>query len=228
MSEDSYGPHTLECHSAGQGGSAIDVAESFAQAARAAGVRDPRVLRAIAEVPRRLFAPQDIDALVDVDTPVPIPFGQTTSQPSTIARMLEALDLTPASRVLEIGTGHGYEAAVLSRLVAEVWSVEWWPGLAEVAAQNLADFGADHVHVVTGDGRLGRPAHAPYDAIVIAAQSADIPPALMEQLVVGGRLVMPLGPVGREECVVLSKDSRGGTYWLRTLGPVIFVPLLGT
>ena len=204
--------------------------DALVERARAAGgarmvtistkIRQFDVLRAIAEVPRRLFAPQDIDALVDVDTPVPIPFGQTTSQPSTIARMLEALDLTPASRVLEIGTGHGYEAAVLSRLVAEVWSVEWWPG--------LADFGADHVHVVTGDGRLGLPAHAPYDAIVIAAQSADIPPALMEQLVVGGRLVMPLGPVGREECVVLSKDSRGGTYWLRTLGPVIFVPLLGT
>ncbi|CAB4953240.1 unannotated protein [freshwater metagenome] len=185
------------------------------------------MLRAIGDVPRRLFAPDGGDSLVDIDTPVPIPFGQTTSQPSTIALMVEALDLRPSSRVLEIGTGYGYEAAVLSRLAAEVWSVEWWPALAEVAAANLAGFGADHVHVVTGDGRLGLPEQAPYDAIVVAAQSADIPPALIAQLAVGGRLVMPLGPAGSEECVVLTTDANGGTYWLRTLGAVHFVPLLG-
>ena len=184
------------------------------------------MLAALAAVPRSGFVPPDSLEAVDADLPVPLPCDQTTSQPSLVALMVEALRVGPDDRVLEIGTGYGFEAAVLSRLAAQVWSVEWFDHLAEAASANLARFGADNVHVVTGDGRRGLPEHAPFDAVVVAARADDVPSALADQVADGGRVVLPLGPAGQEECVVLVKRA-GRLERAGSLGPVRFVPLQG-
>lgn len=198
----------------------------FVKEARATGVTDPEVLAALGRVPRRCFVPEGLNDLVNLDAPVPLPFGQTTTQPSLIALMVEALHLTPASTVLEVGTGYGYEAALMSLLAAQVWSIEWWPELAQTAALNLQRFGADNVTVIAGDGRVGLPEHSPYDGIIVAARADQVPTALMDQLAIGGRLVAPLGPSGSEQCTILTKDSNGVVTVVGTLGPVRFVPLL--
>jgi protein-L-isoaspartate(D-aspartate) O-methyltransferase len=199
----------------------------FVREAVGAGVRDARVLEALRHVSRAQFVPQGSPSRrVDLDAPVPLPCGQTTSQPSLIGLMLEALELQPDDRVLEVGTGYGFEAALLGGLVAEVWTVEWWPELARRAAENLAAVGADNVHVVTGDGRLGLPEHAPYDAVVVAAQCDEVPQALGRQVRVGGRIVAPVGAAGRERCLLLAKQTDGSLRQVRDLGAVRFVPLL--
>lgn len=195
-------------------------------AARAAGVHDERVLAAVAAVPREGFVPAHARPEAPRDRPVPIGSGQTTSQPSLIAKMLAALALTGHERVLEVGTGHGYQTALLTHLAAEVWSIERFAGLAEVARANLADQGISGAEVVVGDGTRGLPEHAPFDAIVVAAAAEQLPEALGAQLVEGGRLVAPVGPDGAQEVVVYTRRE-GHLEELERLTPVRFVPLVG-
>ncbi|AKU90035.1 protein-L-isoaspartate(D-aspartate) O-methyltransferase [Vulgatibacter incomptus] len=177
-------------------------------ASRRTGVRDARVLDAIATIEREAFVPTSFRFLAQNDTPIRIPDGQVTTQPSLVARMVEALRLEGDERVLEVGTGLGYQAAVLSRLCAEVVTIERFAGLAEGARRNLRDAGITTVTVIHGDGTLGHPPLAPYDAIVVAAASPDVSPPLVEQLAEGGILVQPMGPGGAEVVTVFHK--RGG------------------
>ena len=195
-------------------------------ACRAAGVRDERVLAAIGAVDRTAFVPAGEEAGARRDAPIPIPHGQVTTQPSLVARMVEALALDGSERVLEVGAGLGYQAAVLAALAAEVWSVEWRADLAEAAAANLAAAGVANAAVVAGDGTCGLPAHAPYDAIVVAAAFGTVPPPLARQLVPGGRLVQPIGPGGAED-VTLFTERDGGLVRVRTVCGAHFVRLHG-
>jgi len=193
----------------------------------ARGVRDPRVLEALRTVPREAFVPERLAELAYEDTPLPIDAEQTISQPYIVALMAEALELSPGDRVLEVGAGSGYAAAVLSRIVGEIWAIERHQVLAEQAARRLERLGYSNVHVVQGDGTLGLPEHAPFDAIVVAAGGPDVPPALVDQLAPGGRLVIPVGPDPRlQELVRIRKDDRGG-FSREHLGGVRFVPLVG-
>ena len=193
-------------------------------AAVGAGVRDARVLEALAAVPRTRYVPQDNYAAVDRDRPIPIGGAQVTTQPSLVATMVEALELIGVERVLEIGTGLGYQAAILGRLAAEVWSVERLPELAAVAAANLA--GEGNVHVVVGDGSEGLADSAPFDAIVVAAAHPRVPAPLAAQLAEGGRLVQPIGPSGRED-VTLFRRRAGTLQRDRIVADAHFVPLCG-
>ncbi len=193
--------------------------------ARAAGIRDPRVLDAVGAVDRRQFLPLESVGRAAVDAPIALPCSQTTSQPSLIALMVEALETEPTHRVLEIGTGYGFEAAILAQLVDQVWTIEWWPELADRARQNLIDAGVSNVHVFAGDGNAGLPDRAPFDGIVVAARCDVPPPLLVDQLAEGGRLVLPLGPEGAEQLLVMAKRD-GQLVQVRRLGPVRFVPLV--
>jgi len=195
----------------------------------ARGVRDPRVLDAMRVVPRESFVPERFADLAYEDAPLPIALEQTISQPYIVAVMAEALELTTEDRVLEIGAGSGYAAAVLSRLAAEVYTVERHPTLADSAHRLLTELGYGNVHVLEGDGTLGWPEHAPYDGIVAAAGGPEVPPSLLAQLAVGGRLVMPIGPTPLEQTLVRLRRTGPGTDDLRreTLGAVRFVPLIG-
>jgi protein-L-isoaspartate(D-aspartate) O-methyltransferase len=196
-------------------------------AAAAEGVTDPRVLDALDAVPRTAFLPPDQVRRADIDAALPLSHGQTTSQPSLVAEMIQAMRLTPTSRVLEVGTGHGYEAALLGRVAAEVWTVEVVPELADTARRVLTGIGASNVHVVRGDGRFGLPEHAPYDGIVVAAQCDAPPAALLDQLAVGARLVAPVGGRGSQRCLVLQRREDGTVAQVDDLGEVVFVPLVG-
>ena len=190
-------------------------------------IRDPLVLRAMGEVARERFLPDSLAEFAYDDTPLPIEAGQTISQPYIVALMAQALELAGGDRVLEIGTGSGYAAAVLSRIAGEVYSVERHGVLARLARERCRDLGYDNVHVLEGDGSLGWAEHAPYDAIVVAAGGPDVPPALLAQLGDGGRLVMPVGsdPWSQELIEVVRRP--GGAFTRRTLGAVRFVPLVG-
>jgi len=190
------------------------------------GVSDRRVLAALSSVPREAFVSLELAGCAYDDAPLPIGDGQTISQPYIVAFTAEALQLTPGDRVLDIGTGSGYAAAVLSRLGREVFSVERVDGLCRSASERLAELGYDNVHVRCGDGTLGWPEHAPFDAIAVAAVGPHPPPALLEQLVIGGRLVMPIGPVGSQTLMRLTRTSRTG-YSEEALVDVRFVPLIG-
>ena len=194
-------------------------------AARRAGVQDTRILTALEAVPRERFVPRDRRRDVDRDRPIRIAEGQTTSQPSLIAAMLQALELTSDDHVLEIGTGTGYQAALLSQLVAQVYTVERFPRLAEAARRNLAACGIDNVEVVVGDGTKGLPEYAPYDAITIAAATPELPAVLGEQLVDGGRLIAPVGPEGVQEVLIFRAEG-GRLEQVRRLTGVRFVPLV--
>jgi protein-L-isoaspartate(D-aspartate) O-methyltransferase len=174
-------------------------------AAREAGVRDERLLAAIREVPRADFVPPGLADAAYEDRPLPIAHGQVTTQPSLVARMVEAFALRGDERVLEIGTGLGWQTALLARLARFVWSVERWADLAEEARTRLARFGAENVEVVVGDGSGGLPEHAPYETILVAAAFTSVPPVLAAQLAEGGRLVQPLGPGGAEEVVLFER-----------------------
>jgi protein-L-isoaspartate(D-aspartate) O-methyltransferase len=183
------------------------VEASLVRACWLAGVRDTRVLEAVGAVPREGFVPSELADRADVDCPLPIPHGQVTTQPSLVARMIEALELSGAERVLEVGTGHGWQTALLARLAGEVWSVERFAGIAETARENLQRHGVERTHVVVGDGTEGLAEHGPFDAILVAAAFPSVPRPLAAQLADGGRLVMPIGPGGREIVVLYVKSG---------------------
>jgi protein-L-isoaspartate(D-aspartate) O-methyltransferase len=187
-------------------------------------VRDARVLDAVAGVPRAAFVPASAQPRAYRDEPIPIPFGQVTTQPSLVARMLEALALEGHERVLEIGTGYGYQTALLARLAARVVSVERLAGLARVARRNLK--GLANVELLVADGSAGCEARGPFDAIVVSAAFTSVPEPLAEQLVMGGRLVQPLGSGGHDE-VVLFERSATGLEQRRSVTPAHFVRLYG-
>ena len=192
---------------------------------RERGVNSPRVLEAMLAVPRHLFVPEDYVASAYTDQPLPIGEGQTISQPYMVAVMTEALELTGTERVLEIGTGSGYQAAVLSLLAAEVYTIESHASLALEARRRLARLGYSNVHVHTGDGTLGLPELAPFDAIVVTAAAPRVPPPLVEQLAEGGRLVIPVGQTDQQELLQVRKSGDETTS--RMLHYCRFVPLVG-
>jgi protein-L-isoaspartate(D-aspartate) O-methyltransferase len=194
-----------------------------AEQIRARGVRDARVLDAISRVPRDRFVPGPLRAEAYEDRPLAIGHGQTISQPYVVAYMSEALRLEPSHRVLEIGTGCGYQTAMLAELAGEVFSIELVAELARRARETLDALGYGNVHVRTGDGYEGWPEHAPYDRVVGAAAAPSVPPALVAQLADGGILVMPIGTV-HQELVVLQK--RGATVETLATLPVRFVPMI--
>jgi protein-L-isoaspartate(D-aspartate) O-methyltransferase len=174
-----------------------------------AGIRDARVLGAFRLLPRAEFVPDGQRSRAYQDVPLPIPHGQVTTQPSLIAKMLEALALRGPERVLEVGTGLGFQTALLSKLAREVWSVERWPDLAASAEASLRRCGVDNVRVAVGDGTSGLPRAAPFDAIVVSAAFVRVPCPLPDQLARDGRLVAPVGPGGREEVVLYVKAATG-------------------
>ncbi|MBK7974040.1 MAG: protein-L-isoaspartate(D-aspartate) O-methyltransferase [Deltaproteobacteria bacterium] len=191
------------------------------------GVRDPNVLRAMSRVPRERFVPPDsVDFAYD-DRPLPIGHGQTISQPYVVALMTEALELGPGDRVLEIGTGSGYAAAVLAECAREVDTIERHEGLAASARARLAELGYANVRVRVGDGTLGWPEAAPFDAIVATAGGPTVPRALLAQLAVGGRLVMPVGAMKNAQTLVRVVRTFDDRFEEDDLGGVAFVPLIG-
>ncbi len=193
---------------------------------RSRGVRDPRVLDAMVAVPREAFLPPELAELAYEDRPLPIEAGQTISQPYIVAVMTEALGLEPNERVLEIGTGAGYAAAVLAHLANEVFTIERHAELAELARGRLEKLGYANVEVRCGDGTLGWSEKAPFDAIVVAAGGPDVPRALLDQLAIGGRLVIPVGTGRAQELVRVTRTS-AIDYQREDLGAVQFVPLIG-
>jgi protein-L-isoaspartate(D-aspartate) O-methyltransferase len=191
------------------------------------GVRSEVVARAMREVPREAFMSEEMREFAYSDSPLPIGEGQTISQPYIVAYMTEALELEGGERVLEVGTGSGYAAAVLSRIAGEVYTIERHPSLARGARAALERLGYDNVQVIEGDGSRGWPDAAPYDAIVVAAGGPEVPPALREQLAVGGRLVMPVGSTPGEQQLVRVTRVDENDFEQEDLLPVRFVPLIG-
>lgn len=189
------------------------------------GVNDQRVLAAMREVPRHLFVPPDARQYAYVDSPIRIGSGQTISQPFIVALMTELLDVHPEHRVLDVGTGSGYQAAILGALAAEVHSIERHPELAESARETLEQLGYSSIHVHIGDGTQGYPPAAPYDRIIVAAAAPAVPQALLDQLAPEGRLVIPVGPRHSQHLEVW---DRTGDQFEQTINiPVVFVPLIG-
>ncbi len=186
-------------------------------------VKDPRVLDAMKSVPRHLFVPERYAKEAYADTPLPIGHGQTISQPYIVAYMTEALSLKGDERVLEIGTGSGYQAAVLSLLVKEVYTIEILKPLADEGSKRLTELGYGNVHVKCGDGYLGWPGEAPFDAIMVTAAPPEIPKALVEQLRVGGKMVLPVGG-GVQDLIRVTKTADGVKR--EKLLPVRFVPMV--
>jgi protein-L-isoaspartate(D-aspartate) O-methyltransferase len=191
------------------------------------GIRDERLLAAMRAVAREAFIAGELAEFAYEDAPLPIAAGQTISQPYIVAMMTAALEIEPHHRVLEVGTGSGYAAAILSQLAAEVYTIERHEELAVAAERRLRALGYANVHVRHGDGTLGWAEHAPYDAIVIAAGGPEIPPPLLAQLAVGGRLVIPIGPTPRDQELVRVRRTGDETYTREELGGVRFVPLIG-
>ncbi|RUA26229.1 MAG: protein-L-isoaspartate O-methyltransferase [Actinobacteria bacterium] len=189
-------------------------------------IDDPRVLAAMATVPRHLFVPPELAASAYEDRPLPIGRDQTISQPYIVAYTVQAMRLGASDRVLEVGTGSGYAAAVLAELCAEVVTIECISSLAESAGERLARLGYGNVTVIEGDGGMGRPSDAPFDAIAVAAAGPSIPDALVDQLSAGGRLVMPVGRRRGGQHLVRAVRTAGGTE-VEALLPVTFVPLTG-
>jgi protein-L-isoaspartate(D-aspartate) O-methyltransferase len=193
---------------------------------RSQGIRDERVLEAVAELPRRLFVPERLRDTADADRPLPIGFGQTISQPFVVAYMTEQLRLAGHERVLEVGTGSGYQTALLARLAREVYSVEVVPELAERARTLLIDLlRFTNVSLRIGDGALGWPEAAPFDRIVLTAASPDVPPALVAQLAPGGRMILPVGPELDVQMLRVVERGNDGANVETDLLPVRFVPL---
>jgi protein-L-isoaspartate(D-aspartate) O-methyltransferase len=189
-------------------------------------VRDPRVLEAMRRVPRHLFVPDSLEAVAHEDRWLPIAEDQHISQPYTVARMTELSQLDAKSRVLEIGTGTGYQAAVLAHVAGEVYSIEILEPLAREAARTLRRLGYTQVHLRRGDGYRGWPEAAPFDAILVTAAAPRVPQPLLEQLAPGGRLVIPVGePEGYQEVELLVRTDTG--YERRRIAPAYFVPMTG-
>ena len=190
---------------------------------RPRNIQNAAVLEAMRTVPRHLFVPDDVRPFAYEDRPLPIGRGQTISQPYVVAYMTEALQLEPALKILEIGTGSGYQAAVLAHIGARVFSIEIIPDLASDARRALANAGYRNVEIRTGNGYLGWPERAPFDRIIVTAAPAEIPPALVDQLAVGGIMVVPVG-TSHQEIVVVTKTPSGATQQ-RTI-EVRFVPMV--
>jgi protein-L-isoaspartate(D-aspartate) O-methyltransferase len=196
------------------------------QQLRARGIVDERVLRAMETVPRELFVPAAQRSSAYDDAPLPIGSGQTISQPYMVARMTELLALDESSRVLEIGTGSGYQTAVLAELAAQVWTIERIPGLSRRAEELLDQHGYTNVHVISGDGTLGYADAAPYDAILITAAAPQIPATLRGQLSIGGRMVIPVTE-GHSQDLLLIERVDEASYRETSVLRCVFVPLIG-
>jgi protein-L-isoaspartate(D-aspartate) O-methyltransferase len=193
---------------------------------RARGISDPRVLEAMRKVPRHLFVPEAYRSRAYEDGPLPIGHDQTISQPYIVAYMSEALELRPTHRVLEIGTGSGYQAAILGELSADVYTMEIVPELAERARAALNEAGYRNVHVRQGNGYLGWPEMSPFDRIIVTAAPDAIPQALVDQLAVGGIMVVPIGGVYDDQMMTIIRKTEKGVTTRETL-PVRFVPMVG-
>jgi protein-L-isoaspartate(D-aspartate) O-methyltransferase len=187
-------------------------------------IRDPRVLNAMRTVPRHLFVPESVRGDAYADWPLPIGFGQTISQPYIVAFMTEALGIERGDRVLEIGTGSGYQAAILGALAQAVYTIEILPALADRARDTLSGLGYRNIEVRTGNGYLGWPEHAPFDRIMVTAAPDEVPTALVQQLKIGGVMAIPVG-IGEQELRILRRTAKG-LETLKTL-PVRFVPMTG-
>ena len=186
-------------------------------------VSDPAVLAAMRKVPRERFVPAELEPRAYDDTPLAIGYGQTISQPYVVAYMTEAAGVQRLHKVLEIGTGSGYQAAILGELADAVYTIEIVPELAQTAARTLADLGYSHVQVRSGDGYAGWPEEAPFDRIVVTAAPEEIPAPLLEQLAPGGRLVIPVGEQGQTQWITIVDKTGDGFANRRTI-PVQFVP----
>jgi protein-L-isoaspartate(D-aspartate) O-methyltransferase len=191
------------------------------------GVSDAGVLAAMRETPREAFVPEALKARAYDDGPLPIEAGQTISQPYVVAIMIEAAALGPADRVLEIGAGSGYAAAIMSRIAGQVFAIERHQELADLASERLKALGCDNVEVRAGDGTHGWPEAAPFDAIIASAGAPAIPQTLKEQLDIGGRLVMPVGDTPRAQTLIKVTRTSATTFLEEDLGAVAFVPLIG-
>jgi protein-L-isoaspartate(D-aspartate) O-methyltransferase len=201
-------------------------AEMVAKQLARRGIRDDRVLEAMATTPREAFVPGVPTSVAYDDRALPIDSGQTISQPYMVARMTELLEVEPGDRILEIGTGSGYQAAVLARLGALVTSIERHPDLAETARERLAGQGITGVDVRVGDGSVGAPDGAPWDGIIVTAAAPAIPDALREQLAIGARLVIPVGPRYQQDLLIVERTADADwDEW--SDGAVVFVPLVG-
>jgi len=193
---------------------------------RARDIEDPRVLAAMGRVPRHLFVPAALRFRAYADHPLPIGNGQTISQPYIVALMTQLAEVEPDDVVLEIGTGSGYQAAVLSEIAREVYTIEIVPDLAETAKARLAEIGYRNVTVRTGDGYLGWKERAPFDAILVTAAAPEVPPPLVEQLGPGGILVIPVGPQSQVQSLLRIQKAADGSTVIREILPVVFVPLV--
>jgi protein-L-isoaspartate(D-aspartate) O-methyltransferase len=200
-------------------------AEMIEKQLRRRGISAAEVLAAMQKVPRHEFVPVELRGQAYDDAPLPIGGGQTISQPYIVAAMTAALHLQPGNRVLEVGTGSGYQAAVLSLLAREVFTIERQPDLASSASQRLAHLGYATVHVHCGDGTLGLPEFAPFDAILVAAAAPSVPKPLLDQLAEGGRIIIPVGDADSQELQLIEK--RGDALPSRMLEGCRFVPLVG-
>ncbi len=217
---------------AGQEGSAEDAWASrrdamVAHQIAARGVRDEAVLTAMRAVPRHRLVPEDMRAYAYEDTPLPIGWGQTISQPYIVALMTEMAMVKPGHRVLEVGTGSGYQAAVLAQMGAEVYTIEIVEPLAERAARDLAEIGYTNIHVRAGDGYLGWPEAAPFDSVMVTAGATHVPQPLIDQLKTGGRMVIPVGKTLHTQSLRLLIKMEDGGIEERDVLPVRFVPLTG-
>jgi protein-L-isoaspartate(D-aspartate) O-methyltransferase len=194
---------------------------------RRRGVTDESVLFAMEIVPRENFVPEEIRNFAYRDSPLPIGHGQTISQPYMAARMIERLELDAEDRVLEIGTGSGYGAAVLSRIADTVHTLERHSALAESAREKLIALGYDNVHVIVTDGSLGWPEAAPYDGIIATAGAPQVPAPLKDQLAVGGRLVLPVGSLPEQQILIRLRKTAANRFFEEQLEAVRFVPMVG-
>lgn len=190
------------------------------------GIRDPRVLKAMRAVPRERFVGEGMEEFAYEDAALPIEEQQTISQPYIVAAMIEAAEIVADDRVLEVGAGSGYAAAVLGQIAAEVFAIERHEPLARIARKRMAMLGYDNVHIRVGDGTLGLPEEAPFDAILVAAGGPVVPVSLKEQLAIGGHLLMPVGDPGNQQLRKITRVGQDG-YEGQSLGAVMFVPLIG-
>ncbi|MGH2638758.1 MAG: protein-L-isoaspartate(D-aspartate) O-methyltransferase [Rhabdochlamydiaceae bacterium] len=199
------------------------VAEQIA----ARGVQDPRVLEVMEKVPREMFVDPFAVPFAYKDTPLPIKEEQTISQPFIVAWMVEQAQLNPQDKVLEVGTGSGYSTAILSQLTSHVYSIERFPTLAQLAEERLQQLGYTNISILVGDGTVGWNDFSPYDAIIVTAGGPQVPPSLLKQLKIGGRLIIPVGPNLDDQQLVHVVREDKDNYRYKNIGAVRFVPLLG-